>query len=392
MSTPSDRTRVTEQIVVDEAETADTAVGPPVDPPVPPPPGYPASEQVVVEDVGGPRSVTTATGERVLVDDPGGTRVVTRGRPPLPPDEDPRRWNWLTPALVFILLAALGIILAALLLTRDDDNKNNAAPTNTVTTTVRSNTTPAASASIQVPGLVGQTRSDAERALDRAGLSVVVATGPGAPPAGRVLVQDPPAGQALKSGDPVRINVSDGQAAAGSTTPQTTTPATTAPAATAPATTAPATTESSSTQPSTPAPTSVSVPSLTGSELKSAVQSLADKDLAAAIQYVPSDQPMGTVVSQSPSAGASSQTGTRITLNVAFGPGDKAQATVPDTSGQTIEEAVGTLNSADLRLILVKKTVSDRSQAGKVVEQTPQPGAKAPKRAQVLVYMGAFKG
>ena len=98
------------------------------------------------------------------------------------------------------------------------------------------------------------------------------------------------------------------------------------------------------------------------------------------------------MVAQSPSEGTSSQTGTHITVNVASGPGDKEQETVPDTTGQTIKQAVQTLNAAGLRLILVKKTVTDKEQAGKVVEQTPEPGAQAPKNAQVLVYMGAFKG
>jgi eukaryotic-like serine/threonine-protein kinase len=126
--------------------------------------------------------------------------------------------------------------------------------------------------------------------------------------------------------------------------------------------------------------------------VKTGVQSLVGKGLLATINYVPSDEPLGTVVSQSPSEGASSKTGTHITLSVSSGPGDKQQETVPDASGQTIEQAVGTMNAAGLRLILVKRTVADKEQAGKVVEQTPQPGATAPKNAQILVYMGAFKG
>jgi beta-lactam-binding protein with PASTA domain len=410
MSTPSDRDP--ERVVVEDTPTVDTAVSPPyppVPPPVVPPPGpggYPAGEQVVIDEA-------------------GGTRVVTRDvRPPLPPDEDPRRWNWLTPALVFILLAALGIVLAAVLLSRDNNNHDNTATQtgpNTVTTTVRNNTPPpAANVSIQVPSVVGRSRADAEAALNRAGLAIVVATVPGPAPPGRVLAQNPRAGGTLKSGGRVRINVSDGlgtAAGAGASQTPTTGTATTAPATTeaAPTTTAAAptttaansgsqtptttpsqtTTPSSSGQPSTPAPTPtptpVSVPSLSG-DVKSSVQSLVGKGLLATINYVPSDQPLGTVVSQSPAGGATSKTGTHITLSVASGPGQKEQETVPDASGQTIHDAVGTMNSAGLRLILVKKTVSDRSQAGKVVEQTPAPGAKAPKNAQILVYMGAYKG
>src|SRR5262245_57951411 len=114
MPTPPEYETPADEITYEE--TGDTAPLPPpgvVPPVVPPPapPGYPA---------GYPAD------EQVIVDDAGGTRVITRdARPPLPPEEDPRRWNWLTPALVFILLAALAIVLAAVLLTRDDNNDSN---------------------------------------------------------------------------------------------------------------------------------------------------------------------------------------------------------------------------------------------------------------------------
>ena len=50
------------------------------------------------------------------------------------------------------------------------------------------------------------------------------------------------------------------------------------------------------------------------------------------------------------------------------------------------------MNQAGLRLVMLRRTVTDRSQAGKVVGQTPSAGAHAPKNSQVLVYMGAYKG
>jgi len=135
----------------------------------------------------------------------------------------------------------------------------------------------------------------------------------------------------------------------------------------------------------------VQVPTLTG-DVKSAVQRLAGTGLLASIQYVPGDEPLGTVTAQSPSAGATAKGGAHVTLSLSSGPGDKEQETVSDTTGQTIPQAVQTLNQAGLRLILVKRAVSDKTQAGKIVDQTPSPGAKAPKNAQVLVYMGAYKG
>ena len=49
------------------------------------------------------------------------------------------------------------------------------------------------------------------------------------------------------------------------------------------------------------------------------------------------------------------------------------------------------MQHAGLRLIDLKQTVTDPSLAGKIVDQTPAAGKAAPKNAQVLVYMGAFR-
>jgi serine/threonine-protein kinase len=343
--------------------------------------------------------------ERVVVDDPSGTRVVTRHTPPpLPPDEDPRRWNWLTPALVFICLAALGIVLAAIILGRDDDNSSQPADTSTTVT----QTSGAPSSTVQVPAVVGQSRSAAETALRDAGFSVVVARVPGPPPAGQVLAQNPSPGETATDGGTVRINVSDGSqtASGGTATTQapetstgsatgsnatTSTPAAAEPAQTQPTEAPPTETQPSQTQTTPPEPTTVSVPAVSG-DVKSAAQRLASAGLLVSLQYVPSEEPLGTVVAQSPAQGTSANAGAHVTLSVASGPGDKEQVSVPDAEGQSIPDAVETMNAAGLRLIMLKKTVTDQELAGEVVEQTPKPGANAPRNAQVLVYMGAFKG
>jgi hypothetical protein len=49
------------------------------------------------------------------------------------------------------------------------------------------------------------------------------------------------------------------------------------------------------------------------------------------------------------------------------------------------------LNGAHLRLLYVKYPVTSRSQAGKIVQQTPLSGGRAPENAQVLVFLGAFR-
>ena len=56
-----------------------------------------------------------------------------------------------------------------------------------------------------------------------------------------------------------------------------------------------------------------------------------------------------------------------------------------------IPQAVSTMQHAGLRFIDLKQTVTDPSLAGKIVDQTPAARKAAPKNAQVLVYMGAFR-
>ena len=66
-------------------------------------------------------------------------------------------------------------------------------------------------------------------------------------------------------------------------------------------------------------------------------------------------------------------------------------ATVPNVVGKALQDAVSTLNAAHLRLIYIKYPVTSQAQAGKVVQQSPLGGAKAPENAQIVVYLGAYK-
>jgi beta-lactam-binding protein with PASTA domain len=350
-------TRRREEVVVEER---DTAVAPPPGPPLEPPLGPPPGDNEAADRIG------------------------------------------LGMILGIVVLALAGAGLAAWLLTRDD-GKDNSATTVVVTSTAQTTTT-APAVAVTVPSLVGKTRAEATAELDRAGFEVNVVAVPGAPPAGRVLAQDPAAGGKLETGQVVRLNVSDGSQGqstnAQTTAPATTTapaattaPATTAPATTAPATTAPATTPQATTQQSTtPAPPQqVQVPSLSG-DVKSAVQQLADAQLLASVQYVPGEEPLGTVKAQSPQSGQTVRGNAHVTVSVSSGPGQKEQETVPNVVGQRVNQGVQTVNGANLRLVLLKRSVADKAQAGVIVEQTPKPGAHAPKNAQVVVYMGAYTG
>ena len=314
---------------------------------------------------------------------------------PLPPGDEPGNRIGLGMLLAIVALAAAGAALAAVLLTRDDQHK--AAPTTVVvTSTPAPTTTPTTTTKkkklvLPVPDLIGQPWKQAAAGLRRAGFHVGFATVRSALPRGSVTAQDPKAGTKVAKGSDIRLNISAGIKQQTTTAAQTTTPATTVATTTAPAQATTSATTTAPAQTTTQAqPTPASVPALSG-DLQPAVQQLDRAGLLASIAYVPGTQELGTVVAQTPAAGASAKTGSQVTVNVSAGPGNNPQQTVPNVVGQRIPQAVSTLNQSGLRLILLRSRVSDRSRAGLIVAQTPLPGKQAPKNAQILVYMGAYQ-
>jgi serine/threonine-protein kinase len=298
--------------------------------------------------------------------------------------------------LAIVVLASAAAVVATLILTRDNESRTGttAAAQATRTDTSTGGTTAAAAPSqrddVSVPELVGLPVADALASLRRAGFEVRVVTVPGHSPAGSVLAQHPGPDEAQASGSVVQVNVSDGtQGSAAAQNRTVSEPTTTAQAPTT--TSTPTTTDTAGQSAPTPVASTTTVPSLSG-DVKSAVQRLAESGLRASIQYVPGDEPLGTVRAQAPSSGRSARRDAHVTVSVSSGPGDKEQRTVPDTLGETIPEAVASLNDAGLRLILLRRVTDDRSLAGRVIEQTPAPGATAPNNAQILVYMGAYEG
>jgi beta-lactam-binding protein with PASTA domain len=287
------------------------------------------------------------------------------------------------------VLAAAAAVLAAVLLTRDrhaDASGTTVVLTTTAVPTTTTSTVKARKLILPVPDLVGRPWKDAVAGLRRAGFHVSLATVRSALPRGTVTGQKPAAGTKVAKGSDVLLNVS-----AGGTKQQTTTApqVTTAPATTAQQQT---TTEAATTtQPTqTTRPTTVSVPSLSG-DLQPAVQRLDQAGLVASIAYVPGTQPLGTVVAQTPAGGATAKTGSQVTINVSSGPNQNPAESVPNVVGQRIAAALPALHRVGLRLILLNAAVDDRSQAGVIVAQTPLPGKQAPKNAQVLVYLGAYR-
>ena len=125
--------------------------------------------------------------------------------------------------------------------------------------------------------------------------------------------------------------------------------------------------------------------------MQAAAQALSRAGFLVSVAYVPGSSTLGTIKAESPASGSTARAGSHVTINASSGPGGNPSETVPSLVGKTIPQAVSALQHAGLRLIFLKQAVSNKSLAGKVVAQTPASGATAPKNAQVLVYMGAYK-
>lgn len=178
------------------------------------------------------------------------------------------------------------------------------------------------------------------------------------------------------------------------TTNATTTAATTAPTTTGKSTTTSTTASTTGTSPTTttpPPPQNATMPDVSGQKESSAVQALGTVGILPSLVFVPNQDPLGTVVQQAKPAGTVVPFHSHVQINLSRGPNSPTNAQVPDVIGQTLTQAVTTMNGAHLRLIYLKFPVTDKTQAGKIVQQSPLGGGQAPQNAQVLVYLGAFR-
>jgi beta-lactam-binding protein with PASTA domain len=296
---------------------------------------------------------------------------------PVGPPPDRRIGAGMLLALGALALVALGILIAWYLTHRDDDKST------TTVTTVQTATT---AAKVTVPDLTGESFTQAQATLDAAGLASVKKAVSSDQPAGTVVGQAPKAGASLAEGSQVTLSVAKGSPAATTTTQATTTTAATTTAAT---TTAATTTAPTTTAPAQP--TTAKMPDVTGQTEQAAVTSLSDAGILASLVFVPGEDPLGTVIQQAKPAGTTVPYHAHVQINVSKGPNAQADVTVPNAVGQTLDQAVSTMNAAKLRLIYVKFPVTSQSQSGKVVQQSPLGGGKAPQNAQVLVYLGALR-
>ena len=217
--------------------------------------------------------------------------------------------------------------------------------------------------SVAVPNFVGRSESEAVAGLRRDGLTSHVVRVPASQPSGRVIAQNPPAGQNVAQGSLVRLNVSKGPAK------PATTPTTTASRAT-------------TTTAAAPPPAKPSGP-YGGRSLNAAVQQIAQGRRQAIVVYQASSLPLGSVIS-------SSNAGSRVRLNVSGGKALAPTTSVPDVTGEDKATAVSDLENAGFTVLQVKWPVSDQASDNVVVAQTPV--TSAPQGSAIVIYYGSATG
>jgi beta-lactam-binding protein with PASTA domain len=215
---------------------------------------------------------------------------------------------------------------------------------------------------VTVPATIGQSRDDAVASVRGAGLVPKVFLVPSSQPKGTVVTQAPEPGKRVRGKSNVRLNVSKGVSGGGAPPPP---------------------------PPPPPAPTSsVTIPDVTGQLQHVAQRQLNSAGLKAAVVYLASDQPQDTVISQSPQPGTTRKRGTRVQLNVALGPTPGEQRTVPKVASLEPATARSRLTAAGFEVQTLSQVVSDPNQVGKVVDEQPAGGRRAPVGSTVTIYVG----
>jgi beta-lactam-binding protein with PASTA domain len=132
----------------------------------------------------------------------------------------------------------------------------------------------------------------------------------------------------------------------------------------------------------TPAPAARTVPDLTGRTLEEARALLEQESVRVRVRRVPSEQPVGEVLEQSPAAGSRVASNTVVVLTVAAR-STPERVTVPSVEGLQAGEAESILRKAGLQLQL--RTIRSPEPEGVVVSQEPGPDEKVAPRTIVVL-------
>ena len=129
-------------------------------------------------------------------------------------------------------------------------------------------------------------------------------------------------------------------------------------------------------------PPKTEVPDVVGEQQDQALSDLQDAKLKGKTVQVESNKPEGSVISQSPTAGASVKQGETVKLNVSKGPKPVA---VPNVIGSTFESANSTL--LGLGFAVKREVVTSDAPKDTVVDTSPGVGTLQPPNTTITVMV-----
>jgi serine/threonine-protein kinase len=337
--------------------------------------------------VGAPTTAPPPTAPTTVAPPPPVQEPAEAIAPPPPPPpaaehagEPPSRRRWLVP-VILLALAALGLV--AFLVFRSPNQ-------------------------VAVPVVVGQTLDSARAELERAGLEVDIRRRADRAPRDIVFDQAPPAGEKVDDGSSVAVFVSNGPGtvkvpdivgltetdakrrvrAAGLRPELERESSVKVPEGIVirsdPSARRPVDRQSTVTLVVSSGPEQVEVPDITGQDQEEAVAALREKGLSAVVREKASNQPEGTVVSQTPAGGQTIDQGSSVTIFVSNG---KVKE-VPDVTGLNQSEAESQIEDAGFTPS-VRTTPTDKpDEDGTVLSQSPRGGAERREGSTVSLTVG----
>jgi serine/threonine protein kinase/beta-lactam-binding protein with PASTA domain len=133
----------------------------------------------------------------------------------------------------------------------------------------------------------------------------------------------------------------------------------------------------------------ITIPDVTGQPFANAQSQLIGLGFTVSRIDAPSDQqPQGVVISMDPPQGSAEPSGTRITLTVSKGP---TTSQVPDVTNLTQADATSILQGAGFSVATVTQPVSDPTQDGVVISQTPKGNSTGQQGEVIVITIGQFQ-
>jgi serine/threonine-protein kinase len=134
-------------------------------------------------------------------------------------------------------------------------------------------------------------------------------------------------------------------------------------------------------------PKLVTVPDVLNQSEDSARSELEAAGLLVDVESETSDAAEGLVIEENPGPGSRVEEGERVTIVVSEGPGD---VSVPNVIGQSRQSALGSLSAADLGATVVEVETDVESEDEQVLDQTPGGGSRVPPGTDVTIRVGVF--